>query len=275
MHHERVSHGLGSARFLHQVHEPADERAQAVACDGGDASALPRQCPDVSLGAHCEARPLEKLGLVPPQLVEQHVLLLGRRDLLDVGQVDEHEQSAGPLDVAQELMAETPPFGGALDEPRYVGDHDLGVVETDDSEVGLQRGERVVGHLGLGRRDARDQGALPGVRESDEGDVGDEPQLHVEPALFARLALLGERRRPPPVGQEAGVAAAAPAASGRQPGVALVHEIGDDRAVLLLDRRALGHRDARVRAVGPVPPAALAVDPVRRPTEGMVLEAEQ
>ena len=92
-----------------------------------------------------------------------------------------------------------------------------------DAEVGLEGGERVVGDLGLGRRDAGDQRALADVGEPDEGDVGQELELEPEPALLAHLALLGEGRRPAPVGQEPGVApaalaAGAPPASGRRRG---------------------------------------------------------
>ena len=62
---------------------------------------------------------------------------------------------------------------------------------------------------------------LAHVREPDQRHVGQQLQLEPQPPLLAHLALLGERRRPAPVGQEAGVAPAAPAALGRQPAVAL------------------------------------------------------
>ena len=70
------------------------------------------------------------------------------------------------------------------------------VVEAHDAEVGLEGGERVVGDLGLGRRDPRDQRALAHVGEPDEGDVGHELELEAEPALLADLALLGEASAP-------------------------------------------------------------------------------
>ena len=41
-----------------------------------------------------------------------------------------------------------------------------------------------------------DQRALADVREADEGDVGHQLQLELQPALLAVLALLGERRAP-------------------------------------------------------------------------------
>ena len=129
-------------------------------------------------------------------------------------EVDEHDQHPRPLDVAQELVPEAPALARPLDEPGDVGDHELvAVVEAHDAEVGLERGERVVGDLGLGRRDrARSACDLPTLGKPDERDVGHQLQLEPQPALLARLALLGERRRPPAVGEEPGVAPAAPAA---------------------------------------------------------------
>src|SRR5439155_12367604 len=97
----------------------------------------------------------------------------------------------------------------------------------------LERRERVVGDLGLGRRDARDGRALARVREADEGHVGHERELEAQPALLAVLALLRERRGPAAVGQEAGIAAATAAAARRQPGVAGHDEVGEQVALAL------------------------------------------
>ena len=93
-------------------------------------------------------------------------------------------------------MAEALALAGALDEAGDVGDDELGVAEAHDAEVGLQRGERVVGDLGRGRRDHRDERALARVGKADERDVGHQLELEIEPALLARLALLGEARAP-------------------------------------------------------------------------------
>ena len=77
-------------------------------------------------------------------------------DLVGRSQVDHDAQHPGPLDVAQELVAEPLALAGALDQPGDVGDDELGVlVEPDDAEVRLERGERVVGDLRLGRADRR------------------------------------------------------------------------------------------------------------------------
>ena len=65
------------------------------------------------------------------------------------------------------------------------------VAEVHDAEVRLERRERVVGDLGLRGGQGREQRGLAGVRQPDEPDVGDEPQLEAQPVLLAGLALLG------------------------------------------------------------------------------------
>ena len=76
------------------------------------------------------------------------------------------------------------------------------VAGADDAEVGHQRREGVVGDLGLGRRDGRDEGRLAGVGEPDEGDVGDEPQLEARASAPRRTR--PARRSPGPGGRWTG-----------------------------------------------------------------------
>ena len=62
-----------------------------------------------------------------------------------------------------------------------------------DTEVRLERGERVVGDLRLGRADDADERALADVREPDERDVGH--QLQLELAASAPRRARPARRR--------------------------------------------------------------------------------
>ena len=199
---------LGLAGLVDERGHRPDERAEPVAGDGRDDEAGLAvgheaelvgvgRAGDVGLRADDEPRPLEQLGPVGAELVEQDPLLLGGRGAVERGEVDEQAQHPGPLDVAEELVAEAAALAGALDQAGDVGDDELGgVVEADDAEVRLERRERVVGDLRLGRRDHADQRALADVGEADEGDVGHQLQLELEPALLAVLALLGEARAP-------------------------------------------------------------------------------
>ena len=59
------------------------------------------------------------------------------------------------------------------------------VADADDAEVRVQRGERIVGDLRLGRRDRRDQAGLARRGEADEGDVCDDLQFEEDVAFPA------------------------------------------------------------------------------------------
>ena len=86
-----------------------------------------------------------ELGLDDVEVAHRVAAGLERRAVDDV---DEHR---APLDVAQELQAETLALARAGDEARDVGDREAARAGRDDTEVGDERRERVVGDLGLGR----------------------------------------------------------------------------------------------------------------------------
>jgi hypothetical protein len=179
--------------------------------------------------------------------------------------------------VPEEPVAESPAVAGALDQPRDVGDHEVrGVVDAHHAEVRLEGGERVVGDLRPGGRDDADQRALADVGEPDEGHVGDQLQLQLEPASLAVLALFGELGRPSVVGEEPGVAAAASPAGGGQPAVTVVQQLGQDLArVQVLHDRAFGDHDLEVGSAAPVLVLALAVDPVGGPPVRVIPVGQQ
>src|SRR5688572_23504175 len=108
--------------------------------------------------------------------------------------------------MAEELVTQTLAVAGAFDQTGNVGDSELMLIEAHNTEVRLEGGERVVGNLRLRRRDTRDQRAFAGVRETDQRNIGHEPQLEIEVELLAHLALLGKTRSATAVAQEAGVA---------------------------------------------------------------------
>ncbi len=165
------------------------------------------------------------------------------------------DEDPRPLDVAQEGVAEAGPVAGALDEPGHVGDRRPALVlvaEVHDAEVRLERRERVVGDLRRGRGQGREERRLAGVRQPDEADVGDEPQLEAEPALLAGLALLGVLGGLVGGRREVGVAEAAAAAARDHRLLADRDEVGDQLAGLVVVDGRPG-RDRR----GPGPSPAL------------------
>ena len=99
-------------------------------------------------------------------------------------------------------MPEAAALRGALDQSGDVGDHELdrigvltaGSADTDDAEMGLEGGERVVGDLRTGCGNPRHEGGLARVREPDQSDVGHQLELEAQPVLLAELRLLREGR---------------------------------------------------------------------------------
>ena len=134
--------------------EPPEELVEALSRVTAETR---RAAVDVSSGRRrrpsCrhEARPLEQLGPVAAELVEQHRSCSAGGRSSTRREVEEQHEHPRPLDVAEELVPEAAPLGRALDEAGDVGDHELVVLEAHDAEVRLERGERVVGDLRLRR----------------------------------------------------------------------------------------------------------------------------
>ena len=136
-----------------------------------------------------------------------------------------------------------------LDDPRDVGhDERLAVTTLDDTQIGFERREGVVGDLGLGSRHDRQQRRLAGIREPDQPDVGEHLQLQYESPFVALLARLRITRRlirrtlEVPVAQSSAAAFEQyqPLAVGRH--LAHGHQL---RLALLVLHDTLGHRAQR------------------------------
>ncbi len=235
----------------------------------------------VALAPHDDPRALQELGPVRAQLGQQDTPLLRGRDTPGLGrtEIQEHHQHTGALDVAQELVPEPLALRRPFDQAGDVGHHELGAVAraTDpyDTEMRLERREGVGGDLGLGRRHRRDQRRLAGVGETDQRHVGHQLELHVQPELLPLLALLGEGRGAPAVGEKARVAPAALAALGHHGARAVLVEVADHRATAIPHDRSDRHRHHQVLAPGAVPLGARAVHAVGGAAERVVPEAEQ
>src|SRR5690606_21915287 len=100
---------------------------------------------------------------------------------------------ARPLDVPQESVAQAGAAVGTLNETRYVRhDEAFTRAEGNDPQVRHERGKMVVGDLRFGRRHYGNERRLAHVRKTYQADVGQELQFEPQPALLARLSLLGE-----------------------------------------------------------------------------------
>ena len=178
--------------------------------------------------------------------------------------VDQVDEQAGPLDVPEELVAQAVPLVRPLDQARDVGDHERPVgPRVDGPQVGILGRERIIGDLGMGPRDPREQGRLAGVRQPDEPDVGDDLQLQADPALLAGLPVLDLPRGPVGARLEMGVAIPAPSPLGDgHPIVGMLHVLQDVALVAVADDRADGDLDHEVGGAPAGASGTLAVLPV-------------
>jgi hypothetical protein len=96
------------------------------------------------------------------------------------------QQQSRAHEVSQELQPEPRPLGRALDQPRYVGQHEAAVdVHPYHAERRHERGERIVGNLGARGGNSADQGGFSGVRHAKQPNVGKELQLELQAPVLA------------------------------------------------------------------------------------------
>ena len=171
---------------------------------------------EVDLGDDQQLGPLGQRGAVLLQLVADRAVVGDRVGAVDRHGLDQVDQQAGPLDVAEELVPQAVPRRAPLRSGRGCRPRrsDRSRPTCDGAEVGVLGRERIVGDLGMGPRDPREQRRLAGVRQADQADVGDDLQFQGDPALLARLARLGLPRGAVGARLEVGVAVPAAAAPG-------------------------------------------------------------
>jgi len=111
---------------------------------------------------------------------------------LDGGRVDDVDEDGAALDVPQELQAQPTPLGRAGDQAGHVGDGEGDLARADHAQIGHQGGERVVGDLGAGGRQNRDEGRLASAGEADQPYVGDALELEGDVEDVTGLTEQGE-----------------------------------------------------------------------------------
>ena len=112
------------------------------------------------------------------------------------GAVDQMQQHAAALDMAEEAVAEAGAFMRALDQARECRRARTRAPSTaDHAELRVQRREGVVGDLRPGGAHRREKGRLPGVGQPDDAGIGDQLEAQPDGALLARLAGIGVARR--------------------------------------------------------------------------------
>jgi hypothetical protein len=134
------------------------------------------------------------------------------------------------------------------------------LVHAHDAELRVQRGERIVRHLGPRRGNRADERGLAGVRHAEESHVGEHAQLQLEHARFPGHAARELARRAVHAGLEVEVAQPAVAALGEKRALAVLREVRDRLAGPgIADHGADGEAQDDVLGAAPVAIGAAAV----------------
>lgn len=187
---------------------------------------------EIDLGQHHHLRFEEKLAAVLTELVVHRMVTVEHRPgVSGIGGIDEVDQNPRSLHVTEKAQAESRPLMGALDEPRYIGDHKRpSLRQTHHTQVRDKGGEWVVGDFGAGGGDLRYEGGFAGVGEADEAHLGEELQLEPDMPLFSCSSFLGKARSLATRGGEVHVSLPAVSTPGHHIAVPVAGEVMEDLA---------------------------------------------
>jgi len=117
--------------------------------------------------------------------------------------------------VAKKFQSQTRAFVGPFDDSRDIGDYKRRVLaEGNDSQLGDQGGEGVVGDLRAGGGNFGDKRGFSRIRETDDAHIGQELEFQAEPTFLPGPAGLGMAGRLAGGRGEAGVPASSPSPPG-------------------------------------------------------------
>src|SRR5215472_4307715 len=154
----------------------------------------------------------------------------------------------------EKAVAKTDAFMGAFDQSRDIGEHELAPIDVDHTELRMQRGEWIVGNLGLGCAHRGEKSGFAGVWKADNPGIGDELEPQPNRELDAGLAGIGVTRRAIGRAFEMGIAESAIAAARQHNALFDFGQVGQQRDVILVvDLRADRHFENDIGAVGAVP----------------------
>src|SRR5574340_962436 len=92
--------------------------------------------------------------------------------------------------VAQKLVPQAMALGGSLDQAGNVGDDKAAVlIGPYYAQIGMQGGERIIGHLGAGGGHGADEGGFAGVGHAQQADVRQHFEFQVQVAALPFLAV--------------------------------------------------------------------------------------
>ena len=138
-----------------------------------------------------------------------------------------------------------------FDETGNIGKDEFPLVDSRDTEVGVQRREGVIGDLRPGAGHGSEEGGLAGIRQADEAGIRDQLQVQPNGFFFALEAGIGPVRRLIDRRPEVGIAEAAIAAFCEAEALAFLGQVADEAFLILLeDLRADANLERHVVAIG-------------------------
>ncbi len=221
---------------------------------------------DVHLGDDQQLGPLGQGLAVLSQLVPDGLVIVERVGTIQRHRLHEVHEEIGPLDVTEELVAQSVTGVCPLDQTGNIGHDEILVFRDHGSQVGVLGRERIVGDLGMCAGDAGQQGGFARVGQSDQTDVGDDLQLQDDPVLFAGMSLLALSRSPVGRRLEVSVAVTSTATPPHDHFIARSLEVAEYvTTVAVADQGSRGDFDHEILAPATESIGTLAVVAPRRP----------
>ena len=186
------------------------------------------------------------------------------------------DEQAAAVDVAQEVVAEARTVRRALDDAGNVRhDEAHALVDVHDAEVGVERGEVVVGDLRPRLGNDREQRRFADIREADQPHVREQLELQNDVVALAGQARLGKARYLTGGRGEVAVAPAALAAAAEDVRLGRGHILNDLVRLRVAHERAARHADGERLAAFAELAAALTVHAVLGGVFALVAEVHQ
>ena len=243
---------------------------------GAEGIQLRRVHQKIRLVGHGDLRPCSQLQAVLLQLRVDGVKVRDGVPPLAAGHVHQMHQQAAPVDVPQEIVAQTRALAGALDDAGDVRhDEADALVHVHHTQIGVQGGEVVVGDFRVGLADHTQERAFAHIGEAHQPHVRQQLQLQHHVVALAGQTCLGKPRHLPGGGGEMLVAPAAPAAPAQHIGLVVGHILDDLATLGIAHQRAPGDLDGQAFAVLAGLAAALAVHAVAGHILALVAEVHQ
>ncbi len=200
----------------------------------------------IDLRQRHDFRLVGKTVLIGFQLAANDPIGLGHILFLRRNQMQENTRA---LDMAEEAVAKADAFARPFDQARNIGNDKLAAIHARNAQIGMQRGERIIGNLRLGRCHACEESGLSGIGQADQTGIGNQFQAQPDGALDAFLSGIGAARRTVGRGREMQVAETAIAALGETIALADFRNVADQRFVVFLENlRADRHLEDHVVA---------------------------